>query len=911
MLPWMLWNTLWQSNMAIEKSPSNSIVFPLKNAFWFPEGSPTCSFEGSSLTKTVRSSPGEEWFLRSENQKENPRVLRLFGVCGAVGWLSWLLVSLELYVGNLQVLWWLLGFWTAFGGCMLATYRSYAGCWTAFGAVCWQPTGLMVAAGPPLGLYVGNLQVLWWLLDRLWGCVLATYSSLGGCWTAFGAVCWQPTGLMLVAGFLEGCMLATYRSYGGCWVTFVCWHPTGLMVVAGPPLGPVCWQPTRLIGVCWTIAAIRWQPTGLMLVAELLLGLYVGNLQVLWWLLDRFGAVCWQPTGLMVVAGPPLGLYAGNLHVLCWLLDRLWGCMLATYKSYAGCWTAFGAVCWQPTSLMVVAEFLDRLWGCMLATYRSYGGCWTAFGAVCWQPTGRMVAAGPPLRLYVGNLQVLCWLLGCWTAFGAVCWQPTGLMVVAAPPLGLYVGNLQVLWWLLDRLWGLYVRSYGGCWTAFGAACWQPTRLWVVAGPPLGLYVGNLQVLWWLLDRLWGCTLATYRSYGGCWTAFGAVCWQPTGLMVVAGPPLGLYVGNLQALWNLLDRLWGCMLATYRSYGGCWTAFGAVCWQPTGLMVVAGPPLGLYVGNLQVLWWLLDRLWGCMLATYRSCGGCWAAFGAVCWQPTGLMVAAGPPLGLYVGNLQVLCWLLDRRWGCMLATYRSYGGCWTAFGAVCWQPTGLMMVAGPPLGLYVGNLQVLWWLLDRLWGCMLATYRSYGGCWTAFGAVCWQPTGLMMVAGPPLGLYVGNLQVLWWLLDRLWGCMLATYRSYGGCWTAFGAVCWQPTGLMVVAGPPLGLHVGNLQVLWWLLDRLWGCMLATYRSYAGCWAAFGAVCWQPTGLMVVAAPPLGLYVGNLQVLCWLLDRLWGCMLATYRSYGGCWTAFGGVCWQPTGLMGVAGRGVEL
>jgi len=47
-------------------------------------------------------------------------------------------------------------------------------------------------------------------------------------------------------------------------------------------------------------------------------------------------------------------------------------------------------------------------------------------------------------------------------------------------------------------------------------------------------------------------------------------------------------------------------------------AFGAVGWQPTWLMGVAGWPLGLYVGNLQVLWGLLDGLWGCRLATYRS-----------------------------------------------------------------------------------------------------------------------------------------------------------------------------------------------------------------------------------------------------------------------------------------------------
>ena len=163
------------------------------------------------------------------------------------------------------------------------------------------------------------------------------------------------------------------------------------------------------------------------------------------------------------------------------------------------------------------------------------------------------------------------------------------------------------------------------------------------------------------------------------------------------------------------------------------------------------------------------RLWGCKLATYRSYGDCWTASGAVCWQP-------------------------NRRWGWMLATYRSVGGCWTASGAVGWQPTGLIEVAEPPLGLYVDNLQVLWRLLNRLWGCMLATYRSYRGCWTASGAVCWQPTGLR------------------------------------GCWTASGAVCWQPTGLMEVAE-----------------------------------TAFGAVCWQPTSLMEVAEPLLGLYVGNLQV----------------------------------------------
>ena len=102
-----------------------------------------------------------------------------------------------------------------------------------------------------------------------------------------------------------------------------------------------------------------------------------------------------------------------------------------------------------------------------------------------------------------------------------------------------------------------------------------------------------------------------------------------------------------------------------------------------------------------------------------------------------------------------------------------------AFGAVGWQPTGLVEVAGWPLGLYVGNLHVLWGWPDGHWGC-----RSNGGCWTATGAIGWQPTRLMGVAG---------------------GCRLATYMAYGGCRTGIGAVGLQPTGLMEVAGWPLGL----------------------------------------------------------------------------------------------------------
>ena len=128
--------------------------------------------------------------------------------------------------------------------------------------------------------------------------------------------------------------------------------------------------------------------------------------------------------------------------------------------------------------------------------------------------------------------------------------------------------------------------------------------------------------------------------------------------------------------------------------------------------------------------------------------------------------------------------------------------CWTALKAAFWQHTGLMALAGPLLG-----------------GGMLATYWSYSG-WIDFGTD------------------VDNLQVLWDLLDRIWVCILATYKFYRGCWTDFGL------------------------------------MLTTYRFYETCWTAFGAVRWLPTGFMEVAEPTLGL------------------MSTTYRFYETSWTAFG-------------------
>jgi len=50
-------------------------------------------------------------------------------------------------------------------------------------------------------------------------------------------------------------------------------------------------------------------------------------------------------------------------------------------------------------------------------------------------------------------------------------------------------------------------------------------------------------------------------------------------------------------------------------------------------------------------------------------------------------------------------------------------------------------------------------MLGQVWGCRLATYKSYGAVGAGFVAVCWQ--------------------VLWGTLERVWGCMLATYMPHG------------------------------------------------------------------------------------------------------------------------------------
>ena len=263
-----------------------------------------------------------------------------------------------------------------------------------------------------------------------------------------------------------------------------------------------------------------------------------------------------------------------------------------------------------------------------------------------------------------------------------------------------------------------------------------------------------------MLDRACGCMLATYRSYGACWTVLATYrLWGLVRLGLYV-----LYVGN-------------------RPCGACWSPIGAVC----GLFDRAWSCMLAAYSCMLATYSLLDRAWGCMLATYRSYGACWAELGAVCWQPTGFIGPVGPSLGLYVGNL------ITDVVRPVLPSLVLYVGCLQLY-------VGNLQPVGPSLGLYVGNLQVLWSLLGRAWGCMLATYRFYRACWAELGAVCWQPNYRCCEA------CFTELGAVCWLPTAV--CWQPT-----ACWTELGAVCWQPTGLMEPVGLSLGLYVGNLQVL--------------------------------------------------------------------------------------------------
>ena len=321
---------------------------------------------------------------------------------------------------------------------------------------------------------------------------------------------------------------------------------------------------------------------------------------------------------------------------------------------------------------------------------------------------------------------------------------------------------------------------------------------------------------------------------------------------------LGLYVGTLQVLWFLAIACWSgfgaaCLnlqLLAIACRLATYSSFGALSWL-VGVGLGRTVPLGPCYG-------LLEWVWGCMSAPYNS-------FGALLW-PVGVGVGlyvgsynsfgalfwpVGVGLGLYVGNLQFF-------WGFVMA-------CWSGFGAVCRQPTVLL---GPCCG-----------LLGWVWGCMSATYSS-------FGALLWP-------VGVGLGLYVGNLQFFWGFVMACWSgfgvglglyvgnlqllaiaCRLATYSS-------FGALSW-------LVGVGLGLYVGNLQFFWGLVMACWNiapcyCLCRFYLWFlaVACWSGFGAL-------------------GNLHVLgsfervsccrlatcrsCWVVQRNFGCLTTFYGSW---------------------------
>ena len=367
------------------------------------------------------------------------------------------------------------------------------------------------------------------------------------------------------------------------------------------------------------------------------------------------------------------------------------------------------------------------------------------------------------------------------------------------------------------------------------------------------LYVGNLQVYMGIGGESFvvyvGTAISLIRLHG---QPLEPVCRQPTGYMI----------------WSKVGGT-----AKFRHQG-------AVCRQPTSYMIaskVGGTAKFRHQG--AVCRQPTSLTWGCWTAfkpvcwhSYKSCGACWTAFGA-CMSATykstwGLLSKAwgaqqsSGNLGMSVlgllDNLQA--YMIGAKWGAQQSCRHQ------PLEPVCRQPTSYMIgakwVAQQSSGireLYVGNLQVYMGIAEtKFWGGMLAKFRSCRELyvWTTYRLHDWNKVGDTVLSG---------LQA-----SAFGACMLATYKSYQGCWTAKVAVCWHSYKSHGHAGPPLE-----------------------------------PVCRQPTGYMIGAkwgaqqsSGIRELYVGNLQVLSGLLDPK-GCMSATYRSYGICWT---------TGSYGVAGSG---
>ena len=174
--------------------------------------------------------------------------------------------------------------------------------------------------------------------------------------------------------------------------------------------------------------------------------------------------------------------------------------------------------------------------------------------------------------------------------------------------------------WLPDNVACFLLAAAASC--AISCSTSVAGRSWICDGRSSSVesgrnYLGCIK----MPTGSWGCMLATCRSYVATRILMGPM-----------GPSLGMCLSNQRACWNSFG------LATYvswRSYG----AYGPKWGRMTATYRLFGASLGLYVGNLQVLWGLFDvvwscwNVWGCRLATY----GPRALMGAACRQPTGLL----------------------------------------------------------------------------------------------------------------------------------------------------------------------------------------------------------------------------------------------------------------------------------
>ena len=125
----------------------------------------------------------------------------------------------------------------------------------------------------------------------------------------------------------------------------------------------------------------------------------------------------------------------------------------------------------------------------------------------------------------------------------------------------------------------------------------------------------------------------------------------------------------------------------------------------------------------------------------------------------------------------------------MLATYRSAGGCCNRLWG--WM-LALIGIAEASLGLYVGNLQVLWRLMYRLWGCI--TYRSF----VADKIACTYSHSCLTAISSSAELYAASHD---WFM-AWWGCILYFGEMSGPMPIHLLAILmWKPTFFFLAFWP--------------------------------------------------------------------------------------------------------------